>query len=175
VLAVALGLPIVAGSLGATGATTPGAPIELGGGVSVPTILGWEPSAVGETSATWEQGSHVLTVSTAAFDGTSAELLTAVEAELRAGAVTFAAGDAESLPVFGLRSLALHQPFVASLLSSAGEDGSLGTREPVEGLFAAAAADGLAVVVVAFSPEGHFRLVEDEVMAIIESLEAVEP
>ena len=172
VLAVALGLPVVTAAAGEDTGSTPGAPIEVGGRVSVSTVYPWEPVEVGETHAVWQLGGNQIWVETGDFDGTSAELLTAVETDMRSRAIAFVTGDVELLPVFGLGGLAVHQPFVATFQSA--DAGMQGPAQPVEGVLAAMVADGNAVTLLALGPEAGFAVVRDDVMATLSAIEGID-
>lgn len=171
VLAIALGLP-VATAAARDDSAVPGAPLEVGGRVTVATVYGWEPVQLGETHAVWQLGASQIWVETGDFEGTSAELLGAIETDLRDAAVAFVTGDIETLPVFGFGALALHKPFVGTFPT---EDTEVrGPGRPVEGLVAAMAADGRAVTFLAFAPEGAFAAVRDDIMATLSGIERID-
>lgn len=172
VVAVALGLPVVTAAGGEDTGSTPGAPIEVGGQVTVATVYPWEPVEVGETHAVWQLGGNQIWVETGDFDGTSAELLTAVETDLRSRAITFVTGDVELLPVFGFGGLAMHQPFVATFRSA--DSGMHGPAQPVEGVLAAMVAEGDAVTLLALGPEAGFAVVRDDVMVTLAAIEEID-
>jgi len=175
VLTVAIGIPIVGDSLSATAFSTPGAPVEVAGEISVPTILGWELADEGAGFARWERGSHVILVGATDFTGTSLDLLTVLEGDLRKVSVTYADGDVTPTMIAGLPALAMREAFVASFRSQPGDGEPSGPAPPVEGLLAAAVSDGVGVTFVAFSPRRQFGLVADDVLATLGAIERIKP
>jgi hypothetical protein len=170
-LAIVLGIPLIAGVLAEDAIGTPAAEIELDGRITVPTVHGWELVDQQATNATWLRGDSQLYVEVVDFSGSSAELIAGLDRDVASSAAQYASGEARIAPLPGLDVAGFTISFGATL---PGREGGRPTV-PVEGLLAAAAVDGTGVLVVAYSPQDRFASVEEDVLSTLGAITRAGP